>query len=515
MATPNLEGLSLHEEEEEGFVFDFDEEGEEQVNLQWCLVGRFLCERPIHFNSMKVRMAELWRPVRGVNIKEAKSGLFLFSFAHPLDMEAVFNGGPWSFDNNTLIMERVQIGMQIENIPLFHTDFWVQVHNLPMGLMKETVGVKLANYIGSFLEYDKNNNTCFWRQHMRIRVKVDVRQPLKKDTKVKDKTGGWCTVNFKYEKLGVFCFVCGIMGHAENKCEVRFYMENDDGRRDWSGEIRADPQRMEGRQTSRWLRDDRGGGEGGSGGDRRSRGGITMGVANMGPVHADVSSATHDQPTQPNNALIVTNTTPNGNHDQPINVINLPLIHSETDQIIQTSRQPLTLTETEIIPHLITTQPIIKAAPVLSTNYHNLLPMPNNQSNPPLFTSNPINSPSLLHNYPLFNSQPNLSLPIKIPNRKQLISQKTKKAKQNTRLEINPTQTQTNHNSIEPTLNQNRTNPVTRTQQLNCENGGDTDMEVQTEKKRRREVEENLEKNDHIEIQHFLSAGPGRQDCRE
>jgi hypothetical protein len=101
--------------------------------------------------------------VKGVTIKEAKAGLFLFSFAHPLDMEAVLQGGPWTFDNNMLLLDRVQLGMQIESIPLFHAAFWVQIHNLPAGLMKETVGVKLGNYIGMFMEYDKNNNTSFWR----------------------------------------------------------------------------------------------------------------------------------------------------------------------------------------------------------------------------------------------------------------------------------------------------------------------------------------------------------------
>ncbi|MCI85918.1 hypothetical protein A2U01_0107197, partial [Trifolium medium] len=44
------------------------------------------------------------------------------------------------------------------------------------------------------------------------------------------------------------------MGHAENKCEVRFAMENDDGSRGWSGAIRAEARRTGGRLTSRWLR---------------------------------------------------------------------------------------------------------------------------------------------------------------------------------------------------------------------------------------------------------------------
>jgi hypothetical protein len=66
-------------------------------------------------------------------------------------------------------------------------------------------------------------------------------------------------VNFKYEKLGVFCFVCGLLGHGENRCAVRFSMENDDGFRAWSKDLRAEPRRRGGRQTSRWLMEEDGG----------------------------------------------------------------------------------------------------------------------------------------------------------------------------------------------------------------------------------------------------------------
>jgi hypothetical protein len=40
-------------------------------------------------------------------------------------------------------------------------------------------------------------------------------------------------------------------------------------------------------------------------------------------------------------------------------------------------------------------------------------------------------------------------------------------------------------------------------------------MEAQSEKKRRREDKNQSEKNDEELTQHFLSAGPGSQDCRE
>jgi hypothetical protein len=273
MASEDFVNLSLDGDEEEGFAFEFDDEGEDVGDLRWCLAGRFLGDKIIHVNSMMARMADLWRPVRGVSIKEAKAGLFLFCFNHPLDMEEVVKNGPWTFDNQLLIMERVQIGVQIENIPLHQAAFWVQIHDLPTGLMKETVGTQLGNYIGVFMEYDKNNNSSFWRQYMRLRIKIDVRVPLKKETKVKDRNGNWCTVRFKYEKLGIFCFVCGIMGHAENRCETRFAMEVVDGRREWSNDLRAEPRRVVGRPKSRWLVEERGGGPR----SRREGGGASSG----------------------------------------------------------------------------------------------------------------------------------------------------------------------------------------------------------------------------------------------
>lgn len=78
------------------------------------------------------------------------------------DIEATLKGGPWTFDSHLCIIERVKLSVQIKNIPLFHVDFWVQVHNFPAGLVLEKVGRVMANFNGSFVEYNKYNNYNFW-----------------------------------------------------------------------------------------------------------------------------------------------------------------------------------------------------------------------------------------------------------------------------------------------------------------------------------------------------------------
>jgi hypothetical protein len=73
-------------------------------------------------------------------------------------------GGPWTYDNHSLVLEKLQIGVPLKDIKLNYMNLWVRVYNLPTGMMKEKVGIGLGNYIGEFLEYDGNNNSSFWRE---------------------------------------------------------------------------------------------------------------------------------------------------------------------------------------------------------------------------------------------------------------------------------------------------------------------------------------------------------------
>jgi len=112
--------------------------------------------------------------------------------------------------------------VSLKDIQLNYMNLRVRVYNLPTGVMKEKVGMGLRNYIGEFLEYDGNNNSSFWHEYMRLKVRFDIRQSLKIGKKIKANGGEWCVVNFKYERLRTFCFVCGVLGHNENKYEVKF-----------------------------------------------------------------------------------------------------------------------------------------------------------------------------------------------------------------------------------------------------------------------------------------------------
>lgn len=74
--------------EDEKLGVELQDDGAPQVNAdyQYCLVGRLLTDRPIHFVSMRNTMASIWRPNKGVCIKDLGAGTYVFQFFHPIDM---------------------------------------------------------------------------------------------------------------------------------------------------------------------------------------------------------------------------------------------------------------------------------------------------------------------------------------------------------------------------------------------------------------------------------------------
>ena len=50
---------------------------------------------------------------------------------------------------------------------------------------------------------------------MRIKVRIDVRNPLKRRKRIRKSQGEWSVGFFKYEGLPSFCYLCGMLDHSE------------------------------------------------------------------------------------------------------------------------------------------------------------------------------------------------------------------------------------------------------------------------------------------------------------
>ena len=60
---------------------------------------------------------------------------------------------------------------------------------------------------------------------MQVRVLVSVSKPLRRGCFVSDSEGNRTWLSFKYERLGMFCYFCGFVGHDLKHCAGFFATE--------------------------------------------------------------------------------------------------------------------------------------------------------------------------------------------------------------------------------------------------------------------------------------------------
>lgn len=73
--------------------------------------------------------------------------------------------------------------------------------------------------------------------------------------KIKREGGEWSWVQFKYERLSTFCFVCGMLGHSDRDCAIMYAHPDKEISRAYGTWLRA-PMRGAKNQNlgAKWLR---------------------------------------------------------------------------------------------------------------------------------------------------------------------------------------------------------------------------------------------------------------------
>lgn len=137
-------------------------------------------------------------------------------------------------------------------------DIWVQVYDLYdvlKGCLSEKILQSIGNFVGTFVKSDLANLDGFWKPFARIRIMMDIEKPLKRRMKIKHDGDSWSWINFKYERLSIFCFVCGMLDHSERDCAIVYANPDKEFDRTYGVWLRA-PNRNAGNKNSgaRWLR---------------------------------------------------------------------------------------------------------------------------------------------------------------------------------------------------------------------------------------------------------------------
>ncbi|KAK3211147.1 hypothetical protein Dsin_015853 [Dipteronia sinensis] len=208
-------GLSIHEKERPMCTLDENLKDNGELRLALCLVGKVFSTKLANKNVFKDVMNKIWRVDEGVGIEQIKGNTYEFLFKSLKARQRVLNGGPWSFERAIIVFEK-PTGEEVVNDMLFNwVDFWVRIHNIPSICMTEEIGYFLGNMIGEVKELDLETNYDGSGHFLRVRVKVQTKEPLQQSIRVDILgSGKVTTMLFRYERLLDFCFQCSHLGHV-------------------------------------------------------------------------------------------------------------------------------------------------------------------------------------------------------------------------------------------------------------------------------------------------------------
>ncbi|MFQ6662339.1 hypothetical protein Gotur_030204 [Gossypium turneri] len=118
--------------------------------------------------------------------------------------------------------------------------------------MSESMAKQFGDFCAKFIEYDTSIPTLGIHHYMRIRIWLNVAAPLKRKKKILIGKSMVVYARFQYEKLSLFYFVCGKLGHGESYCPVRLAIEPSKIVFGWDLSLRAVVRRQN-MAASRWL----------------------------------------------------------------------------------------------------------------------------------------------------------------------------------------------------------------------------------------------------------------------
>ncbi|XP_075654466.1 uncharacterized protein LOC142624672 [Castanea sativa] len=174
-----LENLKLTSDEEEVIQIADERRISEIESCVLSLVGKFLTCKSYNERAALSTLRRVWVLGSKLQIVEVGSNLFQFKFKAEFQMVQILKDGPWTFDNQLLLLRRWQRGMSTANVVLDHA-------SAPFDMVSPQVAVDIGGQIGTVEEVEKRRSNDLQSLFMRVRVSVSVSKPLRRGCFVSD-----------------------------------------------------------------------------------------------------------------------------------------------------------------------------------------------------------------------------------------------------------------------------------------------------------------------------------------
>lgn len=142
--------------------------------------------------------------------------MFKFGFGNRQDMKEIFRNHLWSLNGSERTREQ-----SIQQITFETTTFHAQVHGLSLVFLHSETAKQIGGNIGKFHLNTINRRSVVANRYLRFRVDLYVDNPLPACYFLERNDGNDVWVQFKFERLSDFCYVCGKLDHITVRCTFK------------------------------------------------------------------------------------------------------------------------------------------------------------------------------------------------------------------------------------------------------------------------------------------------------
>lgn len=205
----------------EGIFAMYEDEhiGEGIKQCKNSIIGKILAPKQISKQVLHSSLMGIWCSPAGFKITELENNMYQFSFEKENEITRILKGEPWIIRNVWLKLHLWNRSTNIQELDFKHVPLWIQFWGLPLHCKTTAMGFQLGTQVGKVEEsavYEYPDNAKI----IKIKVQFDISTPIRAGMYIGHEEDGINWVDFRFENLPLFCFKCGLIGHAEDNCEV-------------------------------------------------------------------------------------------------------------------------------------------------------------------------------------------------------------------------------------------------------------------------------------------------------
>ena len=135
-------------------------------------------------------------------------------------MNRVLKGGPWTFNNQVLLLVHWKSRMTAGNVKFESISCWVQILGVPFDMVSLSVAEAIGGRIGVVEEVEKRRKQDIPNFFICVKVALPLSKSFRRGAFLADSNGQKSWAMFKYEQLALFCHYCSLLGRPSTLCSI-------------------------------------------------------------------------------------------------------------------------------------------------------------------------------------------------------------------------------------------------------------------------------------------------------